>query len=94
MQGKREKLDAEYKARIKPQVNAAIEEILSRVYIRSHPKNPNNICAVTSNGGVSKSFANKEELAWYIFDTYGEGWYDEVRLVDIHGQPTTLGRMP
>jgi len=93
IQGKKKHLTAEYKARIKPQVNAAIEEIQSKVYIRNHTKNPNNICAVTSNGGVSKLFTNKEDLARYIFDTYGEGWYDEVRLIDIDGQPTQRTRV-
>ena len=63
IEGKKEKLTAEYKARIKLHVNAAIEEIQSRVYIRTQPKKPNNICAVTSNGGVSKSFTKKEDLA-------------------------------
>ena len=93
IEDKKEKLTAEYKARIKPHVNAAIEEIQSRVYIRTHPKNLNSICAVTSNSGASKSFTKKEDLARYIFDTYGEGWYDEVRLIDIDGQPTQRTRV-
>ena len=63
------------------------------MYIRTHPKNPNNSCAVTSNGGVSKSFTKKEDLARYIFDTYREGWYDDVQLIDIDGQPTKRTRV-
>ena len=38
-------------------------------------------------------FTNKEDLPRYIFDTYGEGWYDEVWLIDIDGQPTQRTRV-
>jgi len=79
---------------IKPHVTAAIAEIKKRLYIRNHPKNPNNICGVTSNGGVTKSFGNKDELAQYILDNYGEGWCDEVRIIDVDGEPIQRSKVP
>jgi len=55
-----------------------LDSIMRLLYIKRPAKSSTRVCGLTVNGGCTRSFVNKKDLAEHIFRTYREDWRDQV----------------
>lgn len=66
-----------------------VNKIKEEMATRNTPKNQSLIYAILMNGGCTKGFASRNELARHIYGKFGSRWDKNIRTINQSGEMKT-----